>query len=214
MLLKDNFATLPGVIAEGRRVLANIERTGDLFLAKTSYVLLMVLAVGVAGVDFPFLPRHLSIVAVLTIGVPAFFLALAPNTTRARPRFVGRVLRFAVPAGCIAAGATLIAYSLTRYFYPGQIELARTAATLTLSACGLCILAFLVRGSETWQRVLLTGMAAALVVVVAVPELRQFFALEFPPLKVWILVVGIATVIYAAFAVLTRTGSADAFAPD
>jgi len=107
VLLDDHFAELSRVIAEGRRVVANVERTVNLFLTKTSYVLLMALAVGEAGVQYPFLPRHLSLVGSLTIGIPAFFLALAPNTTRARPGFVPRVLRFSIPAGFIVAGATL-----------------------------------------------------------------------------------------------------------
>ena len=204
VLLDDSFAALPSIIAEGRRVIANIERTGNLFLAKTSYVLLMALAVGVAGVEFPFLPRHLSIVAALTIGVPAFFLALAPNTTRARPGFVLRVLRFSIPSGCIASGATLAAYAFTRQLHPGNLDLARTAATLTLSASGLSILTFLARASTPWQRLLLAAMLAALGIVVALPKLRAFFGLEFPPFNVWLTIVALAIATYMAFGHLTR----------
>src|SRR5271165_2948906 len=207
VLLDDSFTALPSVIAEGRRVIANIERTGNLFLAKTSYVLLMALAVGIAGVEFPFLPRHLSIVAVLTIGIPAFFLALAPNSTRARAGFVLRVLRFSIPSGCIASAATLAAYALVRQLHPGDLGLARTAATLTLSASGLSILTFLARASTPWQRLLLAGMAAALGIVVAVPKLRAFFALEFPPLNVWITIVALGMATHMAFGRLTRMQS-------
>src|SRR5271166_2197067 len=207
VLLDDSFTALPSVIAEGRRAIANIERTGNLFLAKTSYVLLMALAVGIAGVEFPFLPRHLSIVAVLTIGIPGFFLALAPNSTRARAGFVLRVLRFSIPSGCIASAATLAAYALVRQLHPGDLGLARTAATLTLSASGLSILTFLARASTPWQRLLLAGMAAALGIVVAVPKLRAFFALEFPPLNVWITIVALGMATYMAFGRLTRMQS-------
>ena len=98
VLLDDDFAVLPGVVAEGRRVIANIERVANLFLTKTVYAMFLALAVGVARLPFPFFPRHLTIVSSLTIGIPAFFLALAPNSTRARTDFVGRVLRFATPA--------------------------------------------------------------------------------------------------------------------
>src|SRR5207247_2392963 len=99
VLLDDSFAPMPGVVAEGRRVIANVERVANLFVTKTVYAMLLSLAIGVAGLPFPFLPRHLTIVSSLTIGIPAFFLALAPNAQRFRAGFVTRVLRFALPAG-------------------------------------------------------------------------------------------------------------------
>ncbi len=96
VLLDNSFATLPHVVAEGRRVIGNIERVANLFLTKTVYSVFLAVAVGLIGVPYPFLPRHLTLVGSLTIGIPAFFLALAPNTERARPGFVRRVLRLAV----------------------------------------------------------------------------------------------------------------------
>lgn len=114
VLLDGRFATLPDVVAEGRRVIANIERVAALFITKTVYALVLAVSVGVAGLPFPFLPRHLTLIGSLTIGIPGFFLALEPNTARARPGFVGRVLRFAAPAGVAAAVATLAAYLVAR----------------------------------------------------------------------------------------------------
>ena len=90
---------MPGVVAEGRRVIANIERVANLFVTKTVYAMLLAIAVGVARWPYPFLPRHLTIISSLTIGIPAFFLALAPNAAGYVPGFVPRVLRFAIPAG-------------------------------------------------------------------------------------------------------------------
>ena len=106
VLLDSDFGGLPPVLSEGRRVIANVERVANLFVTKTVYATLLALSVGVLHVPFPFLPRHLTIVSSLTIGIPAFFIALAPNDRRAVPGFVGRVLRFAVPAGTLAAIAT------------------------------------------------------------------------------------------------------------
>ena len=103
VLLDDSFASMPRVVAEGRRVIGNVERVANLFVTKSVYALLLALAVGVAQRPFPFLPRHLTIVSSLTIGIPAFFLALGPNEERSRPGFVGRVARFAIPAGTVAA---------------------------------------------------------------------------------------------------------------
>ena len=114
VLLDNGFATLPGVVAEGRRVTANIERVANLFVTKTVWATLLAVAAGAALIPYPFLPRHLTIIDTLAIGVPAFFLALAPNRRRYVPGFVGRVLRFTVPAGLIVAAATFSAYALAR----------------------------------------------------------------------------------------------------
>ena len=92
VLLDNSFTSLPAVLAEGRRVINNIERVASLFLAKTTYALFFALATVFSGVTYPFLPRHLTLVGTFTIGVPAFFLALAPNPARVRPGFLGRVL--------------------------------------------------------------------------------------------------------------------------
>src|SRR6266540_2541063 len=103
VLLSSRFATLPDVVAEGRRVIANIERVAKLFVTKTVYATALAVAVGIARLPFPFLPRQLTLVGSLTIGIPGFFLALEPNLRRARPDLVRRVLAFAAPAGLVAA---------------------------------------------------------------------------------------------------------------
>ena len=112
VLMDGRFATLPAVMAEGRRVIANIERVAKVFVTKTVYATVLALAVGLAGLAFPFLPRHLTLISSLTIGIPGFFLALEPNTQRSRPGFVRRTLTFAIPAGLIAAFGTLVAYQV------------------------------------------------------------------------------------------------------
>ena len=93
-------------VAEGRRVIANIERVANLFVTKTVYAMLLVIGIAIAGLVFPFLPRHLTLVGSLTIGIPSFFLALEATHRRYRPGFLGRVLRFAIPAGAVAAAST------------------------------------------------------------------------------------------------------------
>jgi cation-transporting P-type ATPase E len=99
VLLDGTFAAIPPMLAEGRRVVANIERVARLFVTKTVYAAIIAIAVGAAGVTYPFFPRHLTIISTLTIGIPGFFLALAPGAPRARPGFTRRVLAFTIPAG-------------------------------------------------------------------------------------------------------------------
>ncbi len=198
ILLSNNFAILPMVIAEGRRVIANIERTANLFITKTMYVFALALSVGVAQVPFPFLPRHLTLIGFLTVGTPALLLSLSRNTTRAQRGFVSRVLRFAIPAGGFAAGATLIAYALTRQIEPMNISLARTAATLTLVGCGLSILILLARPVTNWQRLFIVALIIIPGVIIINPSLRAFFALVFPPLHIWAIIVILAIVCFVA----------------
>ena len=179
VLLDDRFATLPGVVAEGRRVTANIERVANLFITKTVWATLLAVAAGAALMPYPFLPRQLTIIDTLAIGVPAFFLALAPNRRRYVPGFVGRVLRFAGPAGLIIAAATFSAYALAR---ARGLPLAeqRTAATLVTLILSLCVLALLAI-PLTWRRIaLLVAALAAFVLLFPVPAVRDFYALALP----------------------------------
>jgi cation-transporting ATPase E len=206
ILLDNDFATLPAVVAEGRRVIANVERTGSLFVTKTVYVFALALAVGLVGVAFPFLPRHLTLAGSLTIGIPGFFLALEPNTTRSRPGFLSRILRFAIPAGAIAAAATLTAYALARQLEPAHLDVARTVATITLTACGLSILALLAPPREHGHYLLSASLAGSLAACLVLPGLRTFFELRLPSFPVW---VAVAVVIVAAH-VLLRLGSRSA----
>jgi cation-transporting ATPase E len=191
VLLDSDFAGLPPVLAEGRRVIANVERVANLFVTKTVYATLLALAVGVLHVPFPFLPRHLTIISSLTIGIPAFFLALAPNDRRAVPGFVGRVLRFAVPAGTLAAVATMSAYGMARSQDVATIE-ARTTATITLFIVAMWVLTILARPFTFWRFELVAAMAGLFVLALLVPWSRHFFALNMAPRGVTAAAVAIA----------------------
>ena len=180
VLLRDAFTAVPDIIGEGRRVIANMERVANLFVTKTVYATALAITVGVAGLPFPFLPRHLTLVSTLTIGVPAFVLALAPNNRRARPHFVARVARFAVPTGLVAAGATYLAYSEAREDTATSLTAARTLATIVLLAVGLWVLSILVRMGDDEQRWIVPVMTACFVTVLAIGPVRQFFALALP----------------------------------
>jgi cation-transporting ATPase E len=192
VLLDDAFTAVPAVIAEGRRVIANMERVANLFITKTVYATILAVTVGVARLPFPFLPRHLTLISTLTIGVPAFILALAPNEQRARPHFVARVVRFAMPAGIVAAGATYLAYSEAREDHATSLTASRTLATIVLFAVALWVLAILVRLGDRRQSWVVPTMAAGLLVTLLVPSLRSFFALQLPRSLVLLAGVGAA----------------------
>ncbi|MFC8505092.1 HAD-IC family P-type ATPase [Streptomyces sp. NPDC057411] len=180
VLLNNSFSTLPSVVAEGRRVIGNITRVATLFLTKTVYSVLLAILVVCSQVEYPFLPRHLTLLSTLTIGVPAFFLALAPNKERARPHFVRRVMRYAIPAGVIAAAATFTTYLLARHHYtgPGSLDAETSAATLTLFLVSMWVLAIIARPYTWWRIALVAAMGGAFLLVLAVPWLQDFFALK------------------------------------
>ncbi|HVW31748.1 MAG TPA: HAD-IC family P-type ATPase, partial [Acidimicrobiia bacterium] len=201
VLLDDSWASLPGVVAEGRRVIANIERVASLVVTKTVYATLLALVVGVAGVPFPFYPRHLTIISSLTIGVPAFFLALAPNARRAVPGFLRRVLLFAVPAGATAAAATYAGYELANSSAGVSLAEARTAATIVLFMVAMWILGILARPMNGLRWALLVAMVGAFVVLVVTPAMRTYFALDVPPAEVVLAQVGVAAIAAAALEV-------------
>ncbi|MCA6092387.1 cation-translocating P-type ATPase [Streptomyces sp. SCA3-4] len=180
VLLNNSFATLPSVVAEGRRVIGNITRVATLFLTKTVYSVLLAILVVCTRVPYPFLPRHLTLLSTLTIGVPAFFLALAPNKERAQPHFVRRVMRYAVPAGLIAGAATFAVYLLARHHYSGAgaLDAETSAATLTLFLISMWVLAIIARPYTWWRVTLVAAMGAAFLAVLATPWLQRFFALK------------------------------------
>lgn len=198
VLLDNRFATLPRVLAEGRRVLGNIERVASLFLVKTMYSLVLAVLVGLAQVPFPLLPRHTTLVGSLTIGIPGFFLALAPNTQRWRPGFTRRVLRRAVPAGFVCGVAAFVAYGLGRLNTASDQVADRSTAALTLFLAATWMLALVARPYTWWRIALVVGVVVAFAVVAAVPFSARFFALDFTnPANV-----GIALVTAGAAAVL------------
>ncbi|MFB7240803.1 HAD-IC family P-type ATPase [Streptomyces sp. NPDC056269] len=180
VLLNNSFATLPSVVAEGRRVIGNITRVATLFLTKTVYSVLLAVLVVCSQVEYPFLPRHLTLLSTLTIGIPAFFLALAPNKERAKPNFVRRVMRYAIPGGVIAAAATFTTYLLARHHYSGEgaLEAETSAATLTLFLVSMWVLAIIARPYTWWRLTLVATMGGAFLLVLVVPWLQDFFALK------------------------------------
>lgn len=180
VLLDDSFATLPHVVAEGRRVIGNIERVANLFLTKTVYSVFLAIAIGAIGVPYPFLPRHLTLIGSLTIGIPAFFLALAPNTERARPGFVRRVLRLAIPAGLIAGVATFVTYLLVRAD-TGATEIQQsTAAVLALYLVATWVLVVVARPLRWWKVAMIGASLAAFAYALFLPVLfgQSFWQLD------------------------------------
>ena len=183
VLLDSKFSVLPHVVAEGRRVLGNIERVSDLFLTKSFYSALLSLITvvltltAIYEVEFIFLPRHVTVITWLTIGTPAFFLALMPNTQRFRPGFFRRVLKFAVPAGVVCAIFSFTSYVLV-LTEGDPLEQARTAAAITLFIIAWTVLILVARPFNLLRVLIVVVMGLGFLTVLGVPALSEFFALS------------------------------------
>jgi cation-transporting ATPase E len=196
VLVDSSFAGVPAVLAEGRRVIGNVERLACLFFTKTVYAFLLAMAVTFAMLPFPFLPRQLTLISAFTIGIPSVYLALAPSFEPSRSGFVRRVMRFAVPAGVVAAAATFAAYAFAVNEPNGSVSEERTVATLVIAAMGLWILARLARPLTPARRGLLAAMVAGLVTVVLLAPMRQLFDLDFPRPIVAMAAIGIIAIAF------------------
>ncbi len=207
VLLDGKFSTLPGVVGEGRRVMANIERSANLFVTKTVYAVLLAITVSLISWPYPYLPRHLTIISTFTIGIPGFFLALAPNSRRYIPGFIARVLRFCIPAGLVAGTAALVAYGIARYGHDLPTREVRTTSALVLIAVALWVLVLQARPftplrTNGWKAVLVAAMVGAVAFILLVPAFRDFYAVQLPPAEV----LGEAAIVAGVAIVLLEIG--------
>jgi magnesium-transporting ATPase (P-type) len=212
VLLKDQFSRLPEAIAEGRRIARNIHRLGRLYLTKSVYAAALILLVSVPGFAFPFLPRHLTLAAFLTIGIPSFVLALAPSDG---PLYRGRLLRalgaFALPAGLATALASILSFFLVDVVFGGGIEEGRTAATTTLIILGLCFVLLLERGPgrehiavQSYMLAMVAGLGALFAGILAVPQLRDFFEMTMLGAPQWFIAMLVAALGLVAASLMWR----------
>ena len=212
VLVRGDFASVPALVAEGRKVLRNLQRVAKLFVAKSAFAFFLVISIGLTPQAYPLLPRHLTLAAGLTIGIPAFFLALGPSEGRYRTeRFLFDVGRFAVPAGTAAGLGVLASFVFARNV--GRLPLieARTIATTVLVLVGLYLILALEATSRRRGAAIgaLTGaMLVLYALVLAAPGTRHFFALTIPgPGGVFLALAG------AALAVIGLWLTDDRFVP-
>jgi cation-transporting ATPase E len=203
VLLDGQFSRLPRIVAEGRQVIANVERLAKLFLSKTTYAILFAVVFGLLLWPFPFLPRQLSIVDGLTIGLPALVLALLPNIQRYRPGFLRRAARFCIPSGLVVAG-TLI--SVVAYAYLGGYEapVVQTAAVITLTLSALWVLVILSRPFTLITGLVVVAAYLGLPILLAIPPVTEFLQLGAPPLELLLIAVGASVAASAVLEVMHR----------
>jgi magnesium-transporting ATPase (P-type) len=184
VLVRSDFAVVPGMVAEGRQILRNIQRVAQLFVTKTVFTAVVVIAVAIPTATFPLLPRQFTLASTVTIGIPAFVLALAPSSGPWRPeRFLQSVARFAIPAGVAIGLGIVVGFLLARYGFDLGLERSRTVATGIVVACGLAVVLRLETGPGR-SRLMVAGLCAVMGLVfllaLVVPFLRDFYELTVP----------------------------------
>jgi cation-transporting ATPase E len=186
VLVSGDFAAVPAMVAEGRKLLRNLARVAELFVTKSAFATFLILSIGLTETAYPLLPRHLTLAATVTIGIPAFFLALAPSSGPVElGGFLRSVARFAVPAGTAAGLAVLSTYLFALDVAGRPLVESRTVATTTLVLVGLYLVYVLEgRGRQT-RRILVLALCAAMLALYALafvtPAGRGFFDLALGP---------------------------------
>lgn len=184
VLVSGEFDEVPRMVHEGRQILRNIQRVARLFVTKALFTAFLLLTIAIPSGVFPLLPRQFTLTSSLTIGIPAFFLALAPSTGPWRPEgFLKAIARFSIPAGLATGAGILSAWLLSRHVFDGTLVEARTVTAATVVTAGLAIV--MVLEDERGKRRLAVGgmcllMALGFVLVAAIPAGRDFFDLATP----------------------------------
>ena len=198
ILLDGQFSHLPKVVAEGRRVIGNVERVANLFVAKNVMSFVAILSAALISRPFPLLPRHLTLLSSITIGIPAFVLALGPNSRRYQSGFMRRVLTFAIPAGAVAGLTVVIAdyvahrsWGVSNSALCSVLLVSNTAAntecwrvgsgaTLAVLIVFFWILILLARPLRAWKLALVSTMIGLGVFAFTVPFASEFFNFNMP----------------------------------
>jgi len=193
VLMDSNFSALPKVVAEGRRVINNIERVASLFLAKTTYSVILSIFTGVFAFAYPLRPIHLSILSWFTIGVPAFFLALEPNDSRVSLGFLRRVLGKSVPAGIVIAFATMAIFGIAQLDESIDADHARTLAVMVAGSVALMNLYRVARPLNTLRTALVATMITLFGLAFTMPWSRDLF--ELPLTRLWAHLVAVVIIV-------------------
>jgi magnesium-transporting ATPase (P-type) len=183
VLVGDDFGAVPGMVAEGRQILRNVQRVARLFLTKTVFTAVLGLVVGIPTATFPLLPRQFTLAATVTIGVPTFVLALAPSSGPWRPDlFLRSVVGFAITAGVPIGLGIAGGWFIARYGFDLGLRSSRTVATGIVVVCGLAaVLQIESECAGTRRRIAVAALCALMAAMFAgaliIPGLKHFYEL-------------------------------------
>ena len=164
VLLNNDFAAMPSIVAEGRRVINNIQRAATLFLVKNIFSLFLSVISLFTDWPYPLQPMHLTVISALTIGIPSFFLAMEPNYDRVTGHFLRGVLRRAFPGGLTNVFAVLVCQAFMVVFDLPAASIATVCAGI-LAVVGMMVLFQVCKPFGTFRRIVWGAMLVCLIVV-------------------------------------------------
>lgn len=159
VLLDSDFAKMPDVVREGRRVVNNLERSGSLFLVKNIFSFLMAILTIVLSITYPLTPTQVSLISMFTIGVPAFLLSQVPNTALIRGDFMKKIILCALPGGITDVVLVIIMTVIGGRIGLGGSEIA-TVATILLAVIGMMVLYSVCKPMD-WRKWSIWGISVA-----------------------------------------------------
>lgn len=176
VLIESDFAKMPGVVKEGRRVVNNLERSGSLFLVKNIFSLIISILAILFGFKYPLIPAQISLISAFTIGVPAFLLSQAPNTDLIRGKFIDNIIKKALPAGLLDTFVIITMVIVGKIFrLPG--ELVAALSTIGLAVVGMFIVYRVSKPLNLYKVVVIIICASGL--VIGFTFLREFFGINY-----------------------------------
>ena len=207
VLLDSNFAAMPSVVEEGRRVINNIQRSASLYLVKNIMSLFLALITLLAGFPYPFTPIQLTLISALTIGVPSLVLALEPNHELVKGRFMQNVLRRALPGG-LTNIVLIVGIELFTLAFTFERATLSTLATVLMAFVGLLVLYYISRPLDWKRRTLLGTMTAGmLIAIVFFGAFFELTALDFQSALVIVVFLLLAPSVIWFFEMLFTKGS-------
>ncbi|MGN0961121.1 MAG: HAD-IC family P-type ATPase, partial [Christensenellales bacterium] len=165
VLLDSNFASMPSVVSEGRRVINNIQKSSSLYLMKTIYTMLLSLFCLIVKTDYPFTTKQVMLLEILVIGIPSFFLALQPNNDKIKGKFLPNLLSKALPGALIIFLNVLACYFFDLTFgTDGQFQ---TMASLALTLVGFVVLYRLCKPLDVFRGIMFASVITIFVLVLS-----------------------------------------------
>lgn len=214
VLLDSNFASMPKVVAEGRRTINNIQRSASLFLVKTIYSTILALMFLFMGEAYPFVPIQLTLISTVTIGIPSFILALEPNNARIRGHFLRNVISKSLPTGITVALNILIISILNKCNIISN-EHYSSLCVIATSICGLILLFTLTKSRKNEDTIfpfsmfrMLIALSMSALLIFGVTYLGNFFNIAYivPILdKIAFIVIGSIIIFIILNLIFTRT---------
>lgn len=208
ILLNDSFGVLPSAFQEGQRIINGMYDVVRLLLSRTLYLMLLIVGAAVMSLPFPITPKHNSILAILTVGLPTVALVAWARPGNPPARLIRAIAHFVVPASLLTSFIGLELY-LGYIVATNNADLSRTVLTTTLTLCGLLLIPFVEPPTQGWvggdvysgdkrPAILAAFMLALFVVVMAVPSFRAFFELSpLGPLDIAIILAVVAAWAFA-----------------